>query len=109
MRRPPGPALLFAPFFARPLDMARGMQMRRRMTDATRPLRASVTPRTYESILTAKEKSALSGHVFRASRFDGIDFSGADLSFARFEDASLVGCNFSSANLKGATFIRCDL
>jgi len=61
-------------------------------------------------IFTENEKrEELRGHVFREAHFDGVDFSRADLSFARFENVTLTACNFARANLRGASFVRCDL
>ncbi len=66
--------------------------------------------RSYAVIFTeAEKKTELRGQVFRGGHFDGMDFSRADLSFARFQDVTLAACNFARANLRGATFVRCDL
>lgn len=66
--------------------------------------------RAYASIFTdAEKKRGLRRQVFRNGRFDGVDFSRADLSYTRFEDVTLSGSNFTRANLRGVTFVRCDL
>jgi len=60
-------------------------------------------------ILTCLEKRELAGQVFRDQQFDEVDFSGANLSGARFESVSLQSCDFRHADLRGAAFINCDL
>lgn len=57
----------------------------------------------------AEKKEELQGHVFRGGHLDGVDFSRADLSLARFQNVTLTACNFARADLRGASFIRCDL
>ena len=66
--------------------------------------------RAFIAIFTEREKKEeLRGHVLREGRFDGVDFSRADLAFAKFQNITLTACNFARANLSGASFVRCDL
>jgi uncharacterized protein YjbI with pentapeptide repeats len=60
-------------------------------------------------IFTDGEKHELAGQVFRDVQFDDVDFSGADLSGARFETVSLRNCDFKRADLRDVAFVDCDL
>jgi uncharacterized protein YjbI with pentapeptide repeats len=60
-------------------------------------------------VFTSLEKRHLSGEIFRGLNIDYLDFSGADLREARFEDTSLCACDFSGADLRGVVFWNCDL
>jgi uncharacterized protein YjbI with pentapeptide repeats len=63
----------------------------------------------YEAILTPTEKSELREEVFRDRALVGMDFTGADLSGARFVRMLIVRCSFRGADLRGAHFVMCDL
>ena len=67
------------------------------------------TQRICKVVFTSLEKRHLSGEIFRESKLDCLDFSGADLRGARFESVSLCGCDFSGADLRGTVFWDCDL
>ena len=46
---------------------------------------------------------------FRKLDLSGIDFSGKDLSMARFNDCIMKGCRFDRAKMEGTMFQKCDL
>jgi hypothetical protein len=66
-------------------------------------------PRAPTRIFSGFEKRCLQGATFRNLDLDLVDFTGADLRNALFEDVALCGCDFGSADLRGARFLRCDL
>lgn len=47
--------------------------------------------------------------AFLDTRFDGVDFSGADLSGGHFIERDLSGCCFAGARLDGVSFLNCQL
>jgi len=60
-------------------------------------------------VFTYEEKRQLAGIEVSGLEMNRVDFAGANLRWARFEDVSLYGCDFSRADLREAKFIRCDL
>ena len=62
-----------------------------------------------ERLFTQEEKRSLQGISLKGTCFDHVDFSGADLTHAVFENVSLVGCDFRGAKLTLAAFHCCDL
>jgi len=96
----------------RVMRAGRGKRGRRTAVEAEVAEPTDTRPRvpSYVIIFTEAEKETeLRGQVFRGGHFDGMDFSRADLSFARFQDVTLTNCNFTQANLRGVLFVRCDL
>jgi PTS system nitrogen regulatory IIA component len=65
--------------------------------------------RGFVAVFSAGEKQNLRGSVFCRMTFERVDFSGADLRGACFDDSSLSGSDFSFADLRGVEFLRCDL
>lgn len=47
--------------------------------------------------------------VFDNSNFEGADLSGADLRKASFKDANLMKANFQGADLRGAVFLKAKM
>lgn len=60
-------------------------------------------------ILTTEEKQQLARSTFSKTDLSGVDFSGADLRQARFDQVCLLGADFSRADLRRAEFLDCDL
>jgi len=62
-----------------------------------------------ERVFTSVEKRTLQGLCLARTRFDHVDWSGAELGRAVFDQVSLVGCDFRGARLTDVTFRCCDL
>ncbi|MBF3377922.1 iron-sulfur cluster assembly scaffold protein [Leptospira borgpetersenii] len=61
-----------------------------------------------------KEKGSLRGEdlssiILEKLKFDGVDFSGANLGHAFLQNSSFVGANFSAAKLRGSFLNNADL